>query len=99
MIHLTPHSLPQAEASAIGQWLRLPAARTYRKFLGLEAARLTAEAGNTLVQSDDPGDDVKAKELAEEAGALRQFIGLMDAHASVDQKFEVSDLSADHTNT
>lgn len=99
MIQMVNHSLPAAEAQAIAQWIRSPAALTYRKYISLEAARLTAEAGNALVHGNTAADGVKAKDLAAEAAQYRAFIDLMDSHRSVDHKFEISDLTAKHTTT
>lgn len=99
MIQTVNHSLPQHEANEIGQWLRNPAAKLYRKFIADEAARLTAEAGNLLVQPDKPGDFTLAKDHANEAAVLRKFMELLDNHSAADYKFEIADLKAKYSTT
>lgn len=74
MIHLSQRPLSDPRAKQIHEWLKDPACRAFIEWVANQGAAKTAEVGNALV-SDEMGNDVDAKNVAEEA---RKYLAVHD---------------------
>jgi len=65
-IHLQHLPWPEAQVKQVREWLTQPAFEIFVSFLANQAATLTAEAGNALVDGSEPSK-IEAEQKAAEA--------------------------------
>lgn len=90
MIHVEDISLPPGEAKQIREWLNLPAAEVFLRFLSRRAAAEVALAGNALVDPAHANQHEEFVETAKKWIAAREMIQTVKNNP--DFSFMVSEL-------
>ncbi len=89
VIHLRSELLPEEQSKAVKNWLRQPECRIFTSWLASQAAALTAEAGNKLMDGE-PSDIEDAKNIATKG---RRYLGAFEIMEEVipnDFSFQVT---------
>jgi len=72
MIHIEPKQLTPVEQKEIYDWLNLPAARKFQRYVAQLAAMAVAQLGNLMVEELDPDEVSEANyKLAVEAAKIK----------------------------
>jgi hypothetical protein len=90
-IQISQHPLPNPLANEIRDWLHLPAAQKYIRYLSDLAAEEAAESGNAQVKGQEP-DLVDSETHADNARNLLNAIELLLTHSARDYNFPIADL-------
>lgn len=90
MIQLQRNPLPSPQADAIRKWLDMPAALEFQRYLSAISAEATANAGNCLLERDEPDSKQQRKDHTEMAFRLDGINNLIDEMRGPDYKFEVA---------